>query len=116
MPASLERAIAGASAIALAGDVEPAFGGALLAPLRHQAGGMRLGPERDREHLVGRRHFEIERLGDLGLQARDIVVADMAAVLPQMGGDAVGAGLDRDLGRAHRVGMGPAARVAEVAT
>ena len=83
--------------IVLAGDVEAALGGALLAPLRHQAGRVRRGLDRDRHHLVGRRHFEIERLGDLGLEARDVVVADVPAVLAQMRGDAVGAGRDRDL-------------------
>ena len=61
----------------------------------------------------GRRHFEIERLGDLRLQPRDVVVADVAAILAQMRGDAVGAGLDRQLGGAHRIGMPPAARVAD---
>ena len=66
-----------------------------------------------RRHLVGRRHFEIERLVDLGFQPRDVVVADVAAVLAQMRGDAVGAGGDRELGRAHRIGMAPAARVAD---
>ena len=30
-----------------------------------------------------------------------------------MRGDAVGAGRDRELGRAHRIGMPPAARVAD---
>ena len=49
----------------------------------------------------------------LGLQARDVVVADVAAILAQMRGDAVGAGLDRELGRAHRIGMPPAAGVAD---
>ena len=62
---------------------------------------------------VGRRHFEIERLVDFRLQARDVVVADVAAILAQMRGDAVGAGRDRELGRAHRIGMAPAARVAD---
>ena len=93
--------------------IEPAFGGALAALFRHDAGGVRAGLERDGDHLVGRRHFEIERLVDLGLQPRDVVVADMAAVLAQMRGDAVGAGRDRELGRAHRIGMAPAARVAD---
>ena len=37
----------------------------------------------------------------------------MAAVLAQMRGDAVGAGRDRELGRAHRIGMAPAARIAD---
>ena len=98
---------------ALPGGIEAAFGGALLAPLGHEAGGVRPGLQRDRHHLVGRRHLEIERLCDLGLQPRHVVVADVAAVLAQMRGDAVGAGLDRELGRAHRIGMPPAARVAD---
>ena len=36
---------------------------------------------------------------------------DVAAILAQMRGDAVGAGLDRNLRRLHRVGMPPAACV-----
>ena len=68
--------------------------------------------QRDRDHLVGRRHLEIERLGDLRLEARHVVVADVAAIFAQMRGDAVGAGLDRDLRRAHRIGMPAAARIA----
>ncbi len=113
MPAPRSLRDAGASCSRCAGDVEAAFGGALLAPLRHQAGGMRPRLDRDRDHLVGRRHFEVERLGDLGLQARDVVVADMPAILAQMRGDAVGAGLDRELRRLHRIGMRAAARIAD---
>ncbi len=94
-------------------DIEPAFGGALRAPLGHEADGMRLRLERDRDHLVGRRHLEVERLGDLGLEARDVVVADVAAILAQMRRDAVGAGLDRDLRGTHRIGIAPAARIAD---
>ncbi len=37
----------------------------------------------------------------------------MPAIFAQMGGDAVAAGRDRKLGRAHRVGMASAARVAD---
>ena len=98
---------------ALAGDVEPAFGGALLAAFRHQAGGMRPRLDRDRDHLVGCGHFEVEWLGDLGLEACNIVVADMPAILAQMRGDAIGAGRDRDLGGLHRIGMRATARVAD---
>ncbi len=46
------------------------------------------------------------------LSRDDIVVDDVAAVLAQMRGDAVGAGGDRDLGGLHRIGMPPAARIA----
>jgi hypothetical protein len=37
----------------------------------------------------------------------------MAAVLAQMRGDAVGAGLDRDLRRAHRIGPLPAPSITQ---
>ena len=56
---------------------------------------------------------KLSGLVDLGLEPRDVVVADVAAILAQMRGDAVGAGLDRDLRRAHRIGMAPAARIAD---
>jgi hypothetical protein len=70
-------------------------------------------PHRDVGHLRRCRHFEIERLVDLGLEPRDVVVADVAAILAQMRGDAVGAGMDGELRRAHRIGMPPAAGVAD---
>ena len=90
--------------IVLPHHVEPAFGGALLPPLRHDAGGMRPRLQRDVDHFVGRRHFEIQRLVDLRLQPRDVLVADVAAILAQMRGDAVGAGLDRE--QRSRTGSG----------
>ena len=98
---------------ALTGGVEAAFGGAFGAALGHQAGGMRPRPHRDVGHLRRRRHFEIERLVDLGLEPRDVVVADVAAILAQMRGDAVGAGMNGELRRADRIGMPPAAGVAD---
>ena len=113
MPACLSVCTTGLSCARWPDRVEPAFGGALGALFRHQADRVRLGRERDRHHLLGRRHFEIERLVDLRLQPRDVVVADVAAILAQMRGDAVAAGRDRELGRAHRIGMAPAARVAD---
>ncbi len=73
----------------------PAFGGALLALLRHDAGGMRLGAQRDGQHFVRRRHFQIEGNFYLAAEAGDIVVGNMPPVFPQMGGDAVGARLFR---------------------
>ena len=89
----------------LADHVEAAFGRQFLAALRHQAHRVRLGRKRDAQHLVGRRHLEIQRLGDFRLQPRHVVVADVAAILAQVRGDAVGAGLDREQRRAHRIGM-----------
>ena len=103
----------GRQMIVLAGGVEPALSGALRALLRYQADRVRHGLERDGEHLVGRRHLEIERLVDFGFQARDIVIADVATILAQVRGDAVGAGNNRELGGTHRIGMATAAGVAD---
>ena len=47
----------------LARRVEPALGRPLLALLGHDAGGVRAVAERDIDHLLGRRHLEIERFG-----------------------------------------------------
>ena len=81
--------------IVLPRGVEPALGGALLALLGDDAGGVRLMAKRDGEHLLGRRHFEVQRQVDLGHQPVDVVVGDVAAVFAQVRGDAVGAGLGR---------------------
>ena len=47
------------------------------------------------------------------LEARDVVVGDVAAILAQVRGDAVGAGLHGEVGGAQRIGMAAAARVAD---
>ena len=95
----------------LAGGVEAALGGPLLALLGDDAGGVRAVGERDGEHLLGRRHFEVERDFERGHQPVDILVGDVAPVLAQMRGDAVGAGLRGGEGGADRIGMRAAARV-----
>ena len=101
----------GREQVGLCVDVEAAFGGAFGALLRNEAGGMRLGPERNREHLRRRRHLHIEGHGQIRGEPRDVVVGDMTPVLAQMRGDVVGAGLDRDHCRAQRIGMAPSPRV-----
>ena len=93
--------------------VEPALGGALLALLRHQAAGVRHVAQRDGEHLVGGGHLEVEGPGQLALEPGDVVVGDVAAVLAQVRGDAVGARLHGQVGGAQRIGMPAAARVAD---
>ncbi len=98
---------------AAAGNVEAAFGRALLAPLGDEAAGVRKVPQRDGEHLLGRCHLQIERARQLALEARDVVVGDVAAVFAQVRGDAVGAGLDGQVRGAQRIGMPAAARVAD---
>ena len=50
--------------------------------------------KRDRDHLVGRRHLEVERAArqaQTSDSAHDVVVDDVPAVLAQVRGDAVGA-------------------------
>ena len=69
--------------------------------------------KRNVEHRFGRRHLEIERLGDRGLEPAHVVVVDVPAVLAQMRGDAVGAGFDREQRRADGIGDGAAAGVAD---
>ena len=72
---------------------------------------MRAVAERDPEHLVGRRHLQVERQLDVGGQPFDVRVGHVPPVLAEMGGNAVRAGGRREKGGAHRVGMPAAARV-----
>jgi hypothetical protein len=74
---------------------------------------MRSRLQRDIDHFPGCRHFEIERLVDLRLQARDVIIPNMPAIFAKMGGDAVAARCDRKLGRTHGIGMAPTAGVAD---
>ena len=69
------------------------------------------GLEGDGEHLPRRGHFQIERFFDLGSQPRDILVANMTTILPQMRGDPVGAGFDGGVGCLDGIGMVSAACV-----
>jgi hypothetical protein len=69
--------------------------------------------QRDGQHLVRRGHFEVQRQVGRRLNARQILVADMAPVLAQMGGDAVAAHRGHDLRRADGIGMLATARVAD---
>jgi hypothetical protein len=65
----------------------------------------------DAEHFLGRRDLQIERQVDVVDQARDVIVGDVAPVLAQMRGDAVGTGRRRLARRAHRIGVATAAGV-----
>jgi hypothetical protein len=95
----------------LAGHVEAAFGCAFFAPLGHETGGVRGGGNSDAHHFLGRRHFEIEGLGEFSLQPRNVVIADVPPIFAQMRRDSVGASFDRDLRRAHGIRVMPAAGV-----
>ena len=113
MPALPSSATKGFRRPEAADHVEAALGRALGALFRHKATGVGTDAQRDVEHRLGRRHLEIERLLDRGLEPLHVVVVDMAAVLAQMRGDPVGAGLDGEEGGANGIGRRAAARVAE---
>ena len=93
------------------GSVEPAFGGAFLAPLGHDARGVRFVPQCNFQHFLGRRHFKVERQAGRSLDAGKVAVADMPPVFTQVRSDAVSANMRDNLCCAHRIGMIPAARV-----
>ena len=67
--------------------------------------------KRDLEHLLGRGHLQVQRDGEVRHQLGDILVAYVAPILAEMGGDAVGAGRGGGEGGADRIGMIAAARV-----
>ena len=106
MPAVAELVDVIGEMIVLAGGVEPALGRALLALLGDDAGGVRAcGAARSPSissvaaisRFSGRSISAISRSMSL--------VGDVAAVLAQVGGDAVGAGLGGHDRGAHRIGM-----------
>jgi hypothetical protein len=95
------RAPAGLGRCALPGpDIEAALGGHFLARFGHQAAILRPHLARDPDHLLGHRHLEIHARLQEPAQHRHVAVLDVAAVLAQMQGDAVGARL---LGEQRRV-------------
>ena len=95
-------------------DGQTALGRDLLAPFRHQTGGVRTVTKGDGQHLFRHGHLEVQRLSRATAQGRqhvDVRVGDVAAILTQVGGDAVRPRRQRRLGRAGRIGMSAAARV-----
>jgi hypothetical protein len=99
--------------VVLSRRIEPALRRPLLALLRHDAGGVRPVTQRDLEHFVSRGHFQVQRDREMLFQARDVVVGDMAPVLPQVRRDAVGPRRRRGEGGADRIGMLAAPRVSD---
>jgi hypothetical protein len=97
--------------IVLARRIEPSLGRSLLATLGDDAGGMGPMPQRDLEHLLGRRPLEVQRKIDFRHQPVDVAVGDVPPILAQMRRDSVRAGLGGHDGRANRIGMIAAARV-----
>jgi hypothetical protein len=95
----------------LTGSVDPAFSGALFALFRNDASGVRFEPERNRKHLIGRRHLEIERNAERMDKSFDVGVGDVTPILAQMGGNSVCARSLRQFGSAHWIRISAAARL-----
>ena len=74
---------------------------------------MRFVGQGNRQHFLGRRHFEVEWEVGRGLNALEIGIADMSTVFAQMRGDAIAAHRGHDFRRPHRIGMIASARVAD---
>ena len=90
MPACRKLFDGPGDAIALAADVEPAFGGDFLALFGHQRGliGLHLAGDGEDFRLAG--HFQVELHGDRFAEDPQVAVGDVAAVLAEVEGDAVG--------------------------
>ena len=71
--------------------VQAALGRDLFAPLGHEGDLVGAQAARDPDHFRGARHFEVEDGPDCSLQPPYVVVLDVAAVLAQVRGNAVGA-------------------------
>ena len=114
MPAVGQRRHFFCAASLLGNDVEAALGRDLVAALRAPAS-----PSRARmrqaiaDHLVGRRHLEVELDVRQLAQPAHVLVLDVAPVLAQVHGDAVGAAEVRLDRRPHRVGLVGAPRLAD---
>ena len=80
----------GSQRVAVAGDVQAAFGRTLFPALGDDAGRMRPVMQCYRQHLARRGHLKVQRQVDLAPQTFDVAVGDVAPVFPQMGRDAVG--------------------------
>ena len=112
--AGIRQALTGiAHLVALAGDVQPAFGGHFLTLLRHQAAEVRFGFAGDRQHLFGDRHFKIHAGVQRLAQDTHIAIGNMATVFAQMHGNAVGAGLFGNESRLNRIRVSGAASVTQ---
>lgn len=96
-----------------ASGIQPALGGALLALFGNDARSVWTVAQRDLEHFLGRGHLQIDRQGRPRHDRVEIAVADVPPVLAQVDGNAIAARRLDNPYRAHRIGVIPAARVAD---
>ncbi len=67
----------------------------------------------DSHHFGCSRHLQVQRQLNFVPKVFNVAVADMASILTQMGGDAVGSGFGRNSSRSQGIWMPPAPRVAD---
>ena len=92
---------------ALAREVEPALGRHLRPALGHEHGCVGAQTARDTHHLVGRSHLQIQLHRHQRAEQLDVPIDDVAAVLAQVHGDAVGPAQLGLVGRPDRIGLRP---------
>ncbi len=102
---------AGGHSLRVAEDVQSALGGDLGSLFRNETDLMRHQRDRDVDHLLGERHFQIEDGANRPGESLDVVVLDVAAVFAQVRGDAIGAGVFTQTCRFHRIGFTAAPRL-----
>ena len=102
----------GAHRLELAHEVQASLGGELLGTLGHQRHLVRRHPLGDLQHLRRRRHLQVELAADGAAQTLDVLDLHVAAVAPQVGGDAARPGRLGEPRRLHGVGVGGAPRLA----
>jgi hypothetical protein len=115
-PAGDERSNPRTKGLAPGNDVEPAFGRPLLSPLRNERATVGADPERGLDHFIRGGHLQVEDASGAGEERSepgDVRVHDVATVLPQMSGDAVGSRGKTLLRGAHGVRVACAPRVSE---
>ena len=94
---------AGEEARQLGEDIEATLRGELLRPFGNEGHLVRARAAGDGDHLVARRHLEVQLAAHRGAQALEVAVLDVPPVAAQMDGDAGGSGRFRDGGRFDRI-------------
>mgnify|MGYP003343624789 CR=1 FL=1 len=92
-------------------DIEPALRRSLCSFFWNDTYCVRPNAKRNIKHLLSRRHFKIQRLGDCLFEAPHICVGDMTPIFAQMRGDAIGSGIYGKKSRAQRVRTGTTPRI-----
>ena len=71
-----------------------------------------MGPmgESDAQHFLGRGHFQVQRLVNLGHDPVDVPICDVPPILAQVRGDSIGTCPGGSMSGSNRIGMWSAAR------